>query len=152
MEAGGSKGARWRVLWSRGERGIARWLRAHEPRSGGSRNRRDDQSRSSRRGDFSRQYPQSEVFTEGGNAPLKKKSGGGGESCLKNVFQTRFSPRNFFQRDILSLRGNFRRRVLSGEVPAAARPRLIPSTITASPTLRLVRAQPTCNSPLPPRQ
>ena len=68
----------------------------------------------------------------------------------KKIFQTRPRPRNFFRGCPLPLK-NFPRWVRSGEVSAAARPELIPSIIAASPTPRLVRAQPVFLSPQTPR-
>ena len=70
-------GARRRETWARGLRGEEDQWRAHEPRSGGSRDDGGDQSGPSRRGDFSRpdQPPKlsaageahPEIFSEGGN-------------------------------------------------------------------------------------
>ena len=80
---------------------------------------------------------------------LGEKNSGGGSS-LKKMFQTRPAPKNFFQRFILCLCGNFWWWATSGEVSAAARPGLIPSTITTFSSLRLVRAQPISHSPPPP--
>ena len=55
-------GARRRETWARGLRGEEDRLRAHEPRSGGSRDDGGDQFGPSRRGDLSRPDPPWKIF------------------------------------------------------------------------------------------
>ena len=92
-------GTRWRETWTRDLRGVEERLRAHEPRSGGSRDDGGDQFRPSRRGDLSRPDPPWKIFQREGTAP-EKISGGG--SRLKNLFSDSIRSLKFFSPNIFS--------------------------------------------------